>query len=282
MRRPVLACAALLALVAGCRGEATEEAPDTRSYVALGDSYTAAPLVPEAYDAGGCLRSHGNYPSLVAAARDDLELTDVSCTGAGTMHLTGPHTIGATEHPPQLDALDADADLVTVGIGGNDDGVVGSILGVCQQLATSDPDGSPCASADRTGPDPVSARLARLNTRLVAALAEIRERAPQARVVLVGYPQVVPAGAGCAALGLAAGDVAWARALNASLALTLRDVAQKADVDFVDTWDISAGHDVCSADPWINGATTDPDAALAFHPFAAYEQAVADLVLELL
>ena len=39
-----------------------------RSYVALGDSYTAAPLVPSTDTSNGCLRSSGNYPSLVAAA----------------------------------------------------------------------------------------------------------------------------------------------------------------------------------------------------------------------
>lgn len=280
VRRPLLACLALLA-VAGCRGEAAVE-PDPQAYVALGDSYTAAPLVPEAYDAGGCLRSHANYPSLVAAARDDLTLTDVSCSGSGAMHLTGPQTIGTTVHPPQLDALGPDTDLVTVGIGGNDESLVGSILGICQQLALADPDGSPCRTGDGTGGAPVGARLARLNASLVAAYAEIRERAPDARILVVGYPQIVPAGEGCPELGLAAGDLAWARELNAGLALTVQDAAAKAGLEYVDTWAASEGHDVCADEPWINGATTDADAALAFHPFAAYERAVADLVLELL
>ena len=36
-------------------------------YVALGDSYTSAPLVPTQVDLN-CLRSNRNYPSLVAAS----------------------------------------------------------------------------------------------------------------------------------------------------------------------------------------------------------------------
>ncbi|MFD7408719.1 hypothetical protein ACFV7R_40130 [Streptomyces sp. NPDC059866] len=49
-------------------------------YVALGDSYASAPLVPTQADAT-CLRSHQNYPSLVARSRS-ATLTDVSCSGA--------------------------------------------------------------------------------------------------------------------------------------------------------------------------------------------------------
>jgi hypothetical protein len=52
--------------------------------------------------------------ALVAAARTDLELTDASCSGAGSRHLLRPQTIGSSGHPPQLDADDADTDRVTI------------------------------------------------------------------------------------------------------------------------------------------------------------------------
>ena len=44
----------------------------------------------------------------------------------------------------------------------------------------------------------------------------------------------------------------------------------------------SRGHDVCSDDPWVNGAVTQPTRALAYHPFAVEQQAVADLVRDAL
>jgi len=50
----------------------------------------------------------------------------------------------------------------------------------------------------------------------------------------------------------------------------------------VDVWEPSAGHDICADDPWINGRATDPNRALAFHPFAAEQKAVAQLVLDAL
>ena len=63
-------------------------------YVALGDSYTAAPLVPPTDTSNVCLRSGANYPALVAEAMPGTTLTDVSCSGATTANTTTPQ-IGA-------------------------------------------------------------------------------------------------------------------------------------------------------------------------------------------
>ncbi|HVW32598.1 MAG TPA: SGNH/GDSL hydrolase family protein, partial [Acidimicrobiia bacterium] len=58
-------------------------------YVALGDSYTAGPGVPnQVPEAGGCRRSDHNYPHLVAAALHLTDFHDVSCSGARTDHMT--------------------------------------------------------------------------------------------------------------------------------------------------------------------------------------------------
>ena len=42
---------------------------------------------------------------------------------------------------------------------------------------------------------------------------------------------------------------------------------------------VTGGHEICSADPWVNGRRTDQERALAFHPFAEGQQAVADQIL---
>jgi hypothetical protein len=41
----------------------------------------------------------------------------------------------------------------------------------------------------------------------------------------------------------------------------------------------SRGHDICSTRPWVNGAVTVREKALAFHPFAAGMRADARAVL---
>ena len=46
---------------------------------------------------------------------------------------------------------------------------------------------------------------------------------------------------------------------------------------FIDLWKPSAGHDVCSSDPWVNGGSDTSD-AIAYHPLPREQVAVADLI----
>ncbi|GAA1908015.1 SGNH/GDSL hydrolase family protein [Nocardioides lentus] len=304
-RRTVVASAlAAVLLVAGCSssGDQTEptDAGSTAAagraepplrYVALGDSYTAAPLVPSIDGASGpCVRSTGNYPALVAEALAaegrDVRLTDRSCVEAATADLFAPQTLDgptltgeagpAQTVPAQTAPLDRRTDLVTVGIGGND--VLTPLVGTCPALRDADPTGSPCAASLGAQPEE---RLAELRVTLAQALRRVQREAPRAQVLLVGYPHTAPATGTCPdRLPLADGDVAFVRGVADGLDATMRTAAQDAGVRFVDAYAASVGHDICSGDPWVNGATTDPGAALAFHPFAAGQEAVADLVTE--
>lgn len=249
-------------------------------YVALGDSYTAAPLVPRMSMAGGCLRSGSNYPSLVAAAVPGSRLVDRSCSGADTSHLLTPQDTGEASVPPQLDALTPGTDLVTVGIGGNDFDLFGNLMGWCTRLRDRDPTGSPCRdAAQQPGGDVYLRALPRLRDHVADAVREIRRRAPRARVLVVGYPQIVPPGTGCAALPFADGDVPYARLVNRRLVTAVRSAARRTGAAYVDVWRATAGHDICADDPWINGARTVFERALAYHPFAEEQAAVAELVL---
>ncbi|GAA2149413.1 SGNH/GDSL hydrolase family protein [Nocardioides koreensis] len=252
-------------------------------YVALGDSYTAAPLVPETDVTNGCLRSTDNYPALVAAALPGTELVDVSCSGADSGSMVGVQRTGDQPQPPQFDALTEETDLVTVGIGGNDFNLFATLIGTCVRLRSSDPQGAPCeAQFTSGGTDQLARELRQIRGHVAAIVTGIRDRAPHARVVVVGYPQILPDQGSCRSLlPLAAGDYAYARRINEGLAAAVERGAGKADA-YVDTFGPSAGHDICADDPWINGQATDPNRALAFHPFAAEQKAVARLVLDAL
>ena len=253
------------------------------TYVSLGDSFTAAPLVGNTDRAAGCLRSSQNYPRLVAEALD-AELTDVSCTGADTASLVGAQRVLDGSAPPQFEALREDTSLVTVGIGGNDFGIFSTLVGACVEARRADPEGAPCR--DRLGRDGLAQLRRNIRTvgdRLVAVVEGIRDRSPQAEVVVVGYPEIVPADATCSDdLPIAEGDHAFAAEMNRLLADTQRRAASRADVHYLDMYAASDGHDVCSADPWVNGRVTRAGVALAFHPLAAEQEAVAGLVLDAL
>ena len=254
-----------------------EQQTDVQRYVALGDSYSSAPLVPVTDVAQGCFRSSANYPSLVAEALG-ATLDDRSCGGARTEDVTRSQLAGV---PPQARALRPGTQLVTVGLGGNDGGVFSTLVNRCSALARQDPDGNPCETAMTSGGrDRLLSTLQDTQRRLTAVLREVERRSPDARVLAVGYPQIVAAGSPCPELPLAAGDYPWAERVNRALADAVAGAAKAAGATYVDVWDASRGHDVCADEPWINGSVTDQSAAAAYHPFAVEQRAVADLVLD--
>src|SRR5215207_7656466 len=119
VRRPA-ACvlAALAFLLVG--GPSTAGAHSPIRYVALGDSYSAAPgvLPPDPAAPPQCLRSILNYPHVIASATG-AQLTDVTCGAADTGDYRNSQYDGVA---PQLDALSKTTQLVTMTIGGNDGG----------------------------------------------------------------------------------------------------------------------------------------------------------------
>jgi lysophospholipase L1-like esterase len=257
--------------------------PPFRTYVALGDSFSAGPLIPTSDLAGGCLRSDHNYPSLVAERLRVDTFVDVTCSGAQTADLVRPQRpFEDSRIPPQLRAVTADTDLVTIGIGGNDLDLFGTLVDTCTRLRASDPTGAPCTRAlARTGAN-CAATTRTIRDRVTAALRAIRHRAPHATVVLVGYLRLAPDRGTCPELPLATGDYAQGRRVSRMLDRALAQAARRAGVEFVDMYTASRGHDICSDHPWVNGSVTDRARALAYHPFAVGMRADADAVVRLL
>ncbi len=287
-RRAVLAgVLAALTLLTACESGSASPAPPSSSttssatpdgppaptaYVALGDSYASAPFVPTTDVASGCLRSTGNYPTLVAARLDPGAFVDVSCSGAASSDVVGrQRVLGGSTVPPQLRALRKDAQLVTVGIGGNDGNLFSQLvcsfnrgLAPCRRLSFA-------ASTEET--------LANTRVDLTAALRRVvRRAAPDALVLLVGYPRLVDTDRTCPALPLKPGQQDELAIVEQRLRTTMRTSAADAGVEFLDLWPASRGHEICGDDPWVNGKDTDRTQALAYHPFASEQEAVAELV----
>ena len=252
---------------------------DIDSYVSMGDSFTSAPGVPVTDTTSGCLRSDGNYPALLRDALN-VELVDVSCGSADTTAITGVQQTPGGPKPPQVEAVDESTDLVTVGIGINDFGLYSSLLFNCTQMSSSDPTGSPCRDEMATdGGDRLSETIDQIGPRVEAALTAVSERAPDARVILVGYPQFVPASGQCDELPLAQGDYTYVRELGEQLGHELEAAAAAADADYLDLVAASRGHEICAgAAAWVNGSQDDPRRAVLYHPFPEGQAAVAQLI----
>ena len=274
-----------LAAMGGCLLVAASATPAAahgtgrvKEYVALGDSYTSGPLIPRQVDAN-CARSDHNYPSIVAARLGAAPFKDVSCAGATTDNMWKPQGTNG----PQLDAVRRNTDLVTVQIGGNDIGF-GSIIATCAQLAAQDPSGDPCRRHyDASGVDQLSVAIARTAPRIAQVLRAVRDRAPHARVLVVGYPDLLPDdGSGCApAVPFAAQDFPYLRDTEKHLNLMLRLVARWNGAEYVDTYGPTIGHDMCKApaDRWIEPLQPASPAAPA-HPNAKGEEAMAVAVYQ--
>ena len=282
-----LHAALVAALAAVALGATVAQAADPGPYVALGDSYTAAPLVPLQYGTPiGCARSDHNYPSIVRAAIGATVFRDESCSSATTRHMTEPQSVPGGTHAPQFEALSADAALVTVGIGGNDVGLVGAATD-CLGLGLLAPTGTACRSnfATPNGGDRLVDEIAASAPKIAATLQGIHARSPQARVLIVGYPAVAPVnGRGCYPLvPLSNDDMAY---LDEMLRRTNTMIAEQAaanDAEFVDTYAESVGHDVCTLPPtrWFEGVVpTMP--AFPVHPNALGEASMARSVLRVL
>lgn len=281
-----LVLAVIVAAVAGTIGTgtgtpATAQTPPNlpSSYVALGDSFTAGPLIPnQVPDPIGCLRSDRDYPHLVAPISGYETFRDVSCSGARTDHMFGPQDVSGGPHPPQLDALDAGTLLVTLGIGGNDIGF-SEIIQNCIALL---PFGSPCQ--DRYvpgGEDEISRRIAETAPKVGQVLAAIAERSPDATVLVVGYPAIAPhTGSGCwPSFPLAWDDVPYLREKHEELNVMLAGQADAHGATYVDTYTPSAGRDACAAASvrWVEPLVPMSPAA-PVHPNARGMEGMAGIV----
>lgn len=291
--RHLLALLLVGTFVAGCSTSELPEQAERRTadlrdsapakiqrYVALGDSFTAGPLVPTTDVADGCFRSDGNYPSLVAERLDVRRLVDVSCSGAQTRDLTHPQpTVGSSRVPPQLHAVTPRTDLVTLGIGGNDFDLFSILVQACTLAGRSqqqgDPETASCSQQfDEQGFDLMTI-TEQISRRVETALRRIQRRAPDARVLLVGYPRLVPPQGRCDELPFADGDYRQGREVGRALNDALAGAADRAGVDFVDVYPASKGHDICSDEPWVNGRRHTKGQGAAYHPTPAEQEAVA-------
>lgn len=236
------------------------------SYVALGDSFTAGPgIAPQQPDSGYCQRSARNWPTLLAERLDIDDLTDISCSGA-----TSSDVLSAVERAP----LDEGTDLVTLGVGGNDGALFASLLSACAI------EGPECGTfvAERTRPI-----LERTVDGVARAVDAIRERAPGAQVLLVGYLPIMPAAGTCETLGVPASQAPRVASAERALEVALETAADESGVELVSLRRASRGHDACRGDAaWTNGGTDGGSDGIVYHPNEAGMRGVAATVADAL
>ncbi|GAB2974325.1 SGNH/GDSL hydrolase family protein [Nocardioides montaniterrae] len=283
MKRPatlVVTATVLVGGLAACGGPGAAPSTLGAEYVALGDSYTAAPGISTADDRSGCYRSDDNYPHLVARATG-MELADRSCSNADTTAIESVQTtITHRTVLAQSGPLGPGTKVVTIGIGANDFGLISLVKGTCPTMHRHDPTApSPCTDAADSGAVSVHQLLDQMGQRLDGVLRQVHGDAPDAQVLVIGYPTILPTDSVCDLLPIAPGDLAFARSIVDGLNRMESKAAKATGSTYVDTTRATRGHDICAAHPWIAGAKLLPGKQGApWHPYAEEQAAVAKLV----
>ncbi|MEG3629222.1 SGNH/GDSL hydrolase family protein [Streptomyces poriticola] len=241
----------LLAAGAALTGAATAQAAQPAAadgYVALGDSYSSG-LGAGSYisSSGDCRRSTRAYPYLWDAANSPSTFHFTACAGART----GDVVAG------QLGPLGTSTGLVSISIGGNDAGFA-DVMTTC--VLQSD---SSCLSRIATARAYVDSTLP---GNLDNVYTAIRDRAPAAHVVVLGYPRFYKLGTFC--IGL---SETKRKAINdASDYLNAAIAARAADHGFTfgDVRPTFTGHEICSGSSWLHSVNWF-NISESYHPTAA-------------
>jgi hypothetical protein len=247
-------------------------------YVALGDSYAAGPLIPLQIPPFGCIKSNNNYGH-IANRQLGYTYRDATCSGAETEDMTQPQNVSPGPNPPQFGRLTPSTTLVSITIGGNDIG----FSSIAEDCTATQNQGTPCQ--DRyvvNGQDEISRRIQETAPKVDAVLDGIRERSPNAKILVVNYEAILPdEGPGCwPVVPISDGDVPYVRAKQKELNQMLADQAAANGATLVDWYSASIGHDACQppAIKWNEGAIVMNSAA-PLHPNVFGMIGAADLVV---
>jgi hypothetical protein len=245
-------------------------------YVALGDSYSSGEGAAEQYlgDSGntGCHRAPGAYSQdLLNDFKFQGDTNFVACSGATTDTVaTGWHGEAS-----QLDALSPRTTLVTVSAGGNDahfaDVMANCVLDPHFSFHDLWPGNTP--QPDRCQEQRASIQNDINNlfggpspSKYERFLETIHEKAPNARIMVVGYPHLFPDPPKKSYATITKSDQEFLNGVEQELNSRIRQAANAVDakyygngqqrmgsIEYVDNTDSMKGHEITTKDPWLNG-----------------------------
>lgn len=217
-------------------------------YVALGDSYSSGLGAGGA--SGSCNQSPNAFPELWAKANSPSSFTFAACSNATT----------STVISGQLSSLNASTTLVSITIGGNDVGF-SSIMTKCVLSSTSTCE-SDVSAAEKSAE-------ATLPGALDTVLAAIRSHAPNAKIVVLGYPDFYDLSVSLC-IGLSSADHRTLDAGIDELDSLLQAAAARNGDTFANVRSQFSGHELCDGSPWLHSVTLPIDSS--YHPTAVGQQ----------
>ena len=218
--------------------------------MALGDSYSSG-VGAGGYisSSGSCERSVNAYPEQWAAAHAPATFVSVACSGAGTADVLAS----------QVSALSASTTLVSITIGGNDAGF-SHVMETCVLAPTSS-----CLNAIAAAEAFITSQLpARLDTTLDAIATD----APNAKVVVLGYPDLYDLSKSGSCIGLSTSDRTALNQGADELDAALQAAAQANNDTFANVRGRFGGHVICDSGSWLHAVNIFAVSS-SYHPTAA-------------
>ncbi|MEO6885578.1 MAG: SGNH/GDSL hydrolase family protein [Jatrophihabitantaceae bacterium] len=244
----VIGCIAAIATLT-VAGAAPASAASAVRYVALGDSYSSG-VGSGSYisSSGNCLRSTLAYSQLWTNAHSPASYVSVACSGAKTTDVTAN----------QVSALSSSTTLVSISIGGNDLNFAG-VMQDCVLYSTST-----CVSE-------LNAAEAKARGSLPGWLDTvynaIRSHAPNAKVVVVGYPRFYHNVWYC--VGLSSTDRNKINEAADVLDGVVSTAASRHGFKFADVRAAFAnGHEICDSGSWLHSVDWS-NITQSYHPTAS-------------
>ncbi|CAM3176580.1 SGNH/GDSL hydrolase family protein [Stackebrandtia soli] len=249
-----LAIGAIAVATAPSAAWAGDAQPEAINYVAMGDSFASgagagnyadvAEVAPTSWKGGDCLQSANGYSPLLAAELG-ATLDFQSCSGAQTADI----------HADQLGTISAATDLITLSVGGND-------VGFADVIQTCTFNGTATCTSKVTEAENKARSV--LPGRLGTLYSAIKQKAPNAQVIVLGYPQLFIGKTCFGNTGVNLDEQARINQANYVLNGIIKTAATSAGFTYVDTMPPFVGKGVCASGAWINGLKFN--LAEAYHP----------------
>jgi hypothetical protein len=251
------------------------------NWVALGDSFSSGEGAGS-WDPGTdqtgvnmCHRSTRTYSAVAwpssgypggfaLAACSGAVSSNLGLTSTSPSQPTKYGAGGQPPGPPQYAALSSSTTLVTMSMGGNDLGF-GPILQDCVITNLKHLNGlignpdcvgdSVTSQLDPQLTDPANPKYE--ITQLEADYIMVHQQAPNAKIVVLTYPNILPANASNGCGGLTANDINWFAGEFPKITAAIKtavstEAAAGIPISVLDESTSFTGHDVCSSVPWVN------------------------------
>jgi hypothetical protein len=174
-------------------------------------------------------------------------------------------TGGPGDRPSQLGAVDGSTSLVTITGGGNDVEYLPALTLASFPLPLATLFGGRRRLNSLLDEASVDLSFVELESDLRSLVTSIHDRAPGARVMIVGYLTILPP-LEQAAPPLGQSVHRWGLRVAARLAETMSDVAVATGAEFVDVGEASREHDAWATEPWTRRFHYSLRGGAPYHP----------------